>query len=113
MSDKREDGSWILIILCFVTVSICYADRTNISTAIVEMKREFLWSDSKIGFILSSFYYGYTFAQIPAGVLTKLMGGKIVLISGLCTFLLSDTFLQFKLKFYCSFFFFFGLDKLF
>jgi len=59
--------------------SVCYADRTNISVAIIPMAQQYQWSETKQGLILSAFFYGYTVTQIPGGILAASRGAKIVL----------------------------------
>lgn len=41
------------------------------------------WSQELQGIILSSFYWGYIFTQIPGGILAQRFGGKHVLTIGL------------------------------
>ncbi|KAI8436406.1 hypothetical protein MSG28_010004 [Choristoneura fumiferana] len=41
------------------------------------------WSEEIRGVILSSFFWGYTIMQIPAGILAKRFGGKPMLLSAL------------------------------
>ena len=46
---------------------ICYADRTNISLAIIPMAREHGYSESVKGVIMASFFAGYCGTQILGG----------------------------------------------
>ena len=48
---------------------MCYADRTNISLAIVEMERELGFSESEDGVVFSSFFIGCTHEQHTPAVL--------------------------------------------
>ena len=48
---------------------VCYADRTNISLAIVEMERELGFSESEDGVVFSSFFIGCTHEQHTPAVL--------------------------------------------
>ena len=60
------DGWWRWItaaMACWMWLCT-YADRTNISLAIVEMEREFEWSASVDGLVLSSFFAGYCTTQV-------------------------------------------------
>ena len=59
--------------------ALCYADRTNISLAIVPMSATFGYSDTTQGLILSSFFVGYVCTQILGGWLALKVGGKPVL----------------------------------
>ncbi|KAF0522630.1 MFS general substrate transporter [Gigaspora margarita] len=72
----------ITIILCIFAVIISYADRSNMSIAIVYMAKEFSWGHSMQGYILSSFYFGYFATQFIGGVLADKFGGRRVLGAG-------------------------------
>mmetsp|Transcript_18270 Transcript_18270/g.46409 ORF Transcript_18270/g.46409 Transcript_18270/m.46409 type:complete len:649 (-) Transcript_18270:188-2134(-) len=69
-----------VVALCFLGIVICYADRSNIGTAILDMQAEYQWTNSTQGVVLSSFYWGYTIAQIPGGWAAQRFGGKIVML---------------------------------
>lgn len=62
-----------------------YYLRVNISAAIVPMtqptdgQQHHDWDSSTKSLILSSFFWGYVVAQMPASMLAKRFGGKIVL----------------------------------
>mmetsp|Transcript_25907 Transcript_25907/g.66670 ORF Transcript_25907/g.66670 Transcript_25907/m.66670 type:complete len:585 (+) Transcript_25907:161-1915(+) len=89
--DAKEDMSWkLLVALCSVGILICYADRSNIATAILPMAKDFHWDKSYQGFVLSAFFSGYMLTQILGGRLADQYGGKSVLAVGvsiwsLCT----------------------------
>ena len=68
-----------LILYSTLAVVICYIDRVNISVAIIPMQEQFGWSDSKVGFIFSSFYMGYMLTMALGGYLSDKFGGKRVL----------------------------------
>jgi ACS family sodium-dependent inorganic phosphate cotransporter len=65
--------------MCFLAAFICYIDRVNISVAILAMQERLGWSMVTKGWVLSSFFVGYTLFQIPGGWLTNRFGGKWVL----------------------------------
>ena len=54
---------WILA-LSTIAILICYADRTNISVAIVPMSKELGWSETYKGTVLSVFFIGYATTQV-------------------------------------------------
>ena len=89
----------ILAVLGHLMWAVCYADRTNISLAIVPMAEEKGWSSDLQGQILSSFFFGYVTTQVLGGYLSLRCGGKPVLatavalwsISTLLTPLAADT----------------------
>ena len=68
-----------VVFLSFLAVFICYIDRVNISVAIIPMQEQFGWSESQVGSILGSFYFGYIITMIIGGYLADKYGGKKVL----------------------------------
>ncbi|KRY84521.1 Sialin [Trichinella pseudospiralis] len=54
--------------------SVCRAD--NVTSP--QKDGPFVWDRSTTGILLSSFYYGYAFTQIPGGLLASRFGGKWV-----------------------------------
>ncbi|XP_065369173.1 putative inorganic phosphate cotransporter isoform X2 [Calliphora vicina] len=72
-------------ILLFFGMCIGYFLRVNISAAIVPMSQASSgdtyhdWDSGTKSLILSSFFWGYVAAQMPASMLAKRFGGKIVL----------------------------------
>ncbi|KAJ9573906.1 hypothetical protein L9F63_008705 [Diploptera punctata] len=83
----------IVAIMAFFGFFGVYAMRVNLSVAIVAMTseknvtlrngtiatyKEFDWSPTVHGLVLSSFFYGYIFTQIPGGWLGARFGGSIV-----------------------------------
>ena len=67
---------YTLVLLCVLSVFICYMDRVNISVAIMPMAEEFGWSAQTNGLVLSSFFIGYILTQILGGRLADRFGGK-------------------------------------
>ncbi len=65
--------------LCFCAVFICYIDRVNISVAAIAMQEQFGWTETRKGFVLSSFFIGYMLAMGVAGWLSDRYGAKRVL----------------------------------
>lgn len=45
------------------------------------MKKQYEWSESTRGLILSSFFWGYVISQVPAGLLAQRFGPKILLLT--------------------------------
>ncbi|KAF0522628.1 MFS general substrate transporter [Gigaspora margarita] len=78
----------ITIILCIFAVMISYADRSNMSIAIVYMAKEFNWNHITQGIVLSSFYIGCLTTQVIGGVLADKFGGKRILGIGAATWTL-------------------------
>lgn len=71
-TERLHDGptgpagtNWYWIIaLSTIAILICYADRTNISVAIVPMSKEMDWSETYKGTVLSVFFIGYAATQV-------------------------------------------------
>ena len=74
----------IVVAMCFAAMLISYVDRVSISIAVVPMAEQFGWSNTTKGWVLSSFFIGYLFAQIPGSWVTNRYGGRVVLGVSLC-----------------------------
>lgn len=61
---------------------ICNMDKVNMSIAVVPMARDLGWSPTVSGLVQSSFYYGYSLAQFPSGILAKRLTGQRLLPIG-------------------------------
>jgi ACS family sodium-dependent inorganic phosphate cotransporter len=70
--------------LLFLAETICYADRTNITLAAVKMQKTYHYSTVQLGWVFSSFFFGYICTQLLGGWASKRYGGKIVLTTGVC-----------------------------
>jgi len=81
--NHSSDSAWqrrhTVVLLCFLSTFICYIDRVNISVAIIPMAKQFGWSDTQRGLVLSSFFAGYMVTQVLGGWLAQKWGGKVVL----------------------------------
>lgn len=69
----------ILSVLYFGWI-ISYIDRTVISLAIVQIGEDLSLDASKLGIILSAFFVGYAFMQIPGGWLADRFGSRKVIV---------------------------------
>src|SRR5262245_12255645 len=70
---------YAVVALCFLAVFICYMDRVNISVAVLAMQKDFGWSETTKGLVLSSFFIGYIFFQVPSGYVASRFGGARLL----------------------------------
>eukprot|EP01083_Nonionella_stella_P080861 222386_1 len=81
---------YCVCLLCCIGLFNVYAMRVNLSVAIEPMACEFNWNPFTQGLVLSAFFAGYLFGNIPGGYLADKYGGKIVFGLGvLCTALLT------------------------
>ncbi|XP_001360310.3 putative inorganic phosphate cotransporter isoform X1 [Drosophila pseudoobscura] len=80
------------VFLLFCALTVAYAQRVNLSVAVVAMLDsnsanphfpEYNWSDKIKSLLLSSFFWGYVVTQVPAGQLARKFGGKVMILSGL------------------------------
>ncbi|XP_017836163.1 putative inorganic phosphate cotransporter [Drosophila busckii] len=71
--------------LLFCGLMVAFAMRVNLSVAIVAMTEfpEYNWSEQTKSLVLSSFFWGYVFTQVPAGLLARKFGPKITIGIGL------------------------------
>jgi len=66
-------------LLSSFAISISYADRSNLSTAIIPMSQTFNWDPLFSGVVLSSFWGGYALTQVFGGVISDRLGGERIL----------------------------------
>jgi len=79
---NRFPRRYVLVVLAFLSVFVCYIDRVNISVAIIPMGEDLGWTMETQGRVLSAFFLGYLLLQIVGGRLADRFGGKIVLGAG-------------------------------
>ncbi|CAE7673432.1 PHT4 [Symbiodinium sp. CCMP2592] len=87
--DSGQDGWEAVVFLCALGIMISYADRSNISIAIIGMAKDFQWDKAFEGTVLSAFFGGYAATQLLGGRLADVLGTKWVLAAGLSTWSLA------------------------
>ncbi|XP_037942180.1 putative inorganic phosphate cotransporter [Teleopsis dalmanni] len=80
-------------LLLFTGLAVAFAMRVNFSMAIVAMTdnnstsaaevETYQWTEKTKSMLLSSFFWGYVFTQVPSGQLARKFGGKTMLVYGL------------------------------
>jgi MFS family permease len=70
-------------LLTFLMLFQAYAIRVVMSVAIIPIAKEFAYSDTASGLILSSFFIGYMVLQVPAGTLGAWYGGRRIFTAGI------------------------------
>ena len=70
---------WKLFFLMLMLTSINYIDRASLSVAMPLIGKEFALDPAMQGLILSSFFWTYTFMQVPGGVLADRYKPRIVI----------------------------------
>ena len=76
-------ASIVFTLLAALAIAISYADRSNLSTAIIPMADQFHWDGFFSGLVLSSFWLGYASTQILGGKLADMIGGELLIIIAL------------------------------
>ncbi len=64
----------VVLLLLFFGILVAYIDRGNLAVAAVEIMREFQFSSSHMGALLSCFFWTYAAFQIPAGLIVEKYG---------------------------------------
>lgn len=70
---------YLLVLCLFVLSAVAFLDRTNISIAGVQIGHEFHVDNTHLGWVFSAFLIGYASFQIPAGLLARRLGARLVL----------------------------------
>ncbi len=78
MKGKQTQFRWLLAVLMFLIGFISYMDRVNLSVATPAIMSEFAFTKIDMGFMQTAFFVGYSAMQIPGGILSELLGHRIV-----------------------------------
>ena len=71
---------WLVVVAIGLGAGVQYTMRVNLSVALTRMPQQFGWGDGWDGPLLSAFFCGYLFGQIPASALAQRAGAKAVLV---------------------------------
>lgn len=92
-----------MIAVAFV---LCNMDKVNMSVAVIPMAHELGWSATDRGLVSSSFFWGYSLTQLPAGYISTKIGGAKVLAAGVALWsfgtLIAPPAAQFSLVALCA-----------
>src|SRR6266550_2881596 len=69
MSASHNTARWGIVGLLLLSVCINYVDRGSLSVAAPILSEEFSLSPSKLGYLLSAFFWSYTAFQLVVGLL--------------------------------------------
>lgn len=78
-----KSRSLLFTVLASLAVAISYADRSNLSTAIIPMAQVFKWDSFFSGLVLSSFWLGYGTTQVLGGRVADKIGGEKLLVGAM------------------------------
>jgi len=85
---------WVALILCAAAIAINYLDRSTISIANPEIRREFNISAPEFGALQAAWSLAFAITQIPVGLLIDRIGpgmllGFSMILEGTCPIALS------------------------
>jgi MFS transporter, ACS family, D-galactonate transporter len=73
---------WGIATLLGVGIIINYSDRVNLSVATTSLIKEFHFTNTDIGLLLSAYLWSYTLLQIPVGAILDRIGVKWIMRVG-------------------------------
>lgn len=76
---KKSNARFVIAFLMITAVVINYLDRTVMSAAAPEIMNDLNIDASKMGYIMSMFFFSYALMQIPSGWLADKFGQKITM----------------------------------
>jgi len=76
--DKIPGRRWAIGILLGVGVLVNYVDRISVSVAAPQLQKEFHLTPEEMGLLFSAFFWSYSLAQLPSGLLLDRFGVKTV-----------------------------------
>ncbi|HTT76283.1 MAG TPA: ACS family MFS transporter [Candidatus Binataceae bacterium] len=83
---------YTVVLLFALATALCYIDRVNISIAIIPLARAKGYDAGAKGLVLSAFFWGYLWLQMPGGWVADRFGGKKVLMAGVALWSLATFF---------------------
>src|SRR3984957_20825783 len=92
-SASREWPRRYTVVLLFaLATALCYIDRVNISIAVIPLARAKGYDPAAKGLVLSAFFWGYLWLQMPGGWVADRFGGKKILMAGVALWSLAAFF---------------------
>lgn len=77
-AEKRTNYRWVITGLIFFITLINFIDRSAISFVIEPLKKEFGFTDTQFGMILSAFGVGYVLLTVIGGWLVDVWGTRVI-----------------------------------
>jgi MFS transporter, ACS family, glucarate transporter len=81
-SQARSSVRWFLVFWLFILSAVSFLDRVNISVAASAIAAEYHLTDIQLGWVFSSFLWGYALFQTFGGWLADRIGPRLVLTAG-------------------------------
>jgi MFS family permease len=82
-SDLTGGARWTIVGLLAAALFINYVDRGALPTAADLIQRDLGFSPSRLGVLLSAFFWSYALLQLPVGWLAERFGAQRILAAGL------------------------------
>ena len=97
VAEKATRSRFLVMALLFVSVTINYLDRSNLSITAPAMRAELGFDTAQMGYVLSAFGWTYAICQIPGGwlvdrVVPRILYAVLILLWSLATILLGFTY---------------------
>src|SRR3982074_16307 len=80
--ERRTRVRFFLAFWLFILSGVAFLDRTNISSAGLQISAEYGLGNQRLGWIFSAFLVGYAGFQVPAGWLASRFGPRLVITWG-------------------------------
>ena len=77
-TEKRTNYRWVITTLIFFITLVNFIDRSAISFVIEPLKKEFGFTDTQFGMILSAFGVGYVLLTVVGGWLVDVWGTRVI-----------------------------------
>eukprot|EP00775_Hariotina_reticulata_P003301 gene3301-3577_t len=61
---------WRIVLMMAVAFVLCNMDKVNMSVAVIPMAKDLGWTATERGLVSSSFFWGYSLTQVPAGYIS-------------------------------------------
>ncbi|MBW8707949.1 MAG: MFS transporter, partial [Alphaproteobacteria bacterium] len=76
--ERIGNRRWAIGVLLAVGVLVNYLDRLSVSVAAPQLQKEFNISPQEMGLLFSAFFWSYSLAQLPSGMLLDRFGVTLV-----------------------------------
>jgi len=76
---KTSGFRWVVMGLIFLVYTLANADRANLGVALPYIRKEFNFSNTEAGLMISLFFAVYAVAQIPVGLLYRKIGPRVLM----------------------------------
>ena len=95
-AERPTRSRFLVMVLLFVSVTINYLDRSNLSITAPAIRAELGFDTAQMGYILSAFGWTYALCQVPGGWLVdrvspRRLYGSLILLWSIATILLGFT----------------------